>query len=331
MSDPKRHHWVPECYLRAWWDPGCKLGEKPYVWRIDRETREAKPLPIDQVFVKTHLYTRRKPDGQRDFSVEKMLSKLEGPFERIMHEKIKPAKPLTVRDRTWLAFFTAAMMARPLAQRDHQRKQWQRVVEIAEDMQQAMNKLPPERRRTAAKALGGGLSSGDRSKSMTLDQVRDLVAQPMAHTVVPMTEVAGRVLAKMPLVILTTDSTPGFITSDSPCAVFDPTAYRRPPLYRAAGLAYDTTEVTLPLAPNRLVMFHWKLGGFDGYMPIPDATVDELNRRAQFHADKHIVCCKSETRDYWFDPGEVPADAWKNSEQAKELEARLGPMKSDDE
>lgn len=44
MSHPKRHHWVPQSYLRAWWDPGNRLGEKPHVWRIDCDTRASKKV-----------------------------------------------------------------------------------------------------------------------------------------------------------------------------------------------------------------------------------------------------------------------------------------------
>jgi hypothetical protein len=321
VTDPKRHHWVPECYLRAWWDPASPIGKKPHVWRIDRTTRTGEALSVDQVFVKTHLYTFRKSDGSRDFEIEKTLSKVETAFSRVMRDKVTRGKPISIRDRAWLTVFTATMLARTLAQRDNVRQQWKRAVEIGEDMERALKSMTPEQRQRVA---GLPRSSTDKTRSLTLDQVRDLVAQPLQHTVPPMTVAATDILSKMGMAILTTKDELGFISSDNPCAIHDPTAYRRPPIHRSPGLGHESAEVTLPLSPNHLLIFTWLQAPSIEYLPLKGELVDELNRRTQFFSSKHLICRKNESRDHWFKRGEIPPDAWENSDQARKLARAKG-------
>jgi Protein of unknown function (DUF4238) len=310
-TNPKRHHWVPECYLRAWWDPASPVGEKPHVWVIERQTREGKPLSIDSVFVKTHLYTLTTPDGEKDFELERTLSRVEDDFSRIMERKIVPRKPLPWSDRLGLAFFAAATIARTPRQRDHARGQWQQVLDMCDDMERAMKAATPEQRqRMSPVATGSG-------PSLTMNQVRELAAQPLQHSLIPFIVGAGKILARMKIAVFVAEGMPGFITSDAPCVLYDPAAYKRPPIYRPPGLAYKTVEVSLPLAPNRMLHFSWE-PRFDGmYLPIDGRVVDEVNRTTQFHADKQILSCKNETCDFWFEDRPLPA--WENTDKAKEL------------
>jgi hypothetical protein len=310
MSNPKRQHWAPECYLKAWLDPGRAPADKPYLWRIDRETRAAEALSVDQVCVKTHLYTIRGSGGEKDYAIERALSELEGPYERTVTEKVIPGAPLEPRDRANLIVFAAAMFARTPAQRDHIGGQWAHIVRVAEDMERAIKEATPGRRVPSFPRVesGGG-------PSLTLDDARRIAEHPLQHSIAPMLRAAAPILAQMHLAVLTTDSAPGFITSDDPLAVYDPTAYRRPPMYRSPGLSHQHVEVTLPLAPNRLLILTWERLAPDTYFGVPDRLVDETNRRTQFHADRHIISRAAEIRAIWFEEREPPPDAWENRQK----------------
>jgi hypothetical protein len=68
-----------------------------------------------------------------------------------------------------------------------------------------------------------------------------------------------------------------------------------------------------------MLHFSWD-ARFDGkYVPIDDRVVDEVNRTTEWFADKQIVACKNETRDLWFQERAAPADAWKNTDEAKSV------------
>jgi hypothetical protein len=67
--------------------------------------------------------------------------------------------------------------------------------------------------------------------------------------------------------------------------------------------------------------FTWQKRFDDKYLPIGQRIVDEFNRMTQFNADKQLVSRKNETRDSWFEERPPPADAWENSEEAKQMMA----------
>jgi hypothetical protein len=69
MNNPKRQHWVPECYLKAWRTPES-AEDRAFVWRIDRETREGLVLSIKDVCVERDLYTVRSPGKPDDYGIE---------------------------------------------------------------------------------------------------------------------------------------------------------------------------------------------------------------------------------------------------------------------
>jgi Protein of unknown function (DUF4238) len=313
-SNPKRQHWVPECYLSAWAVPSAQ-GGKPGVWRIDRVTRQGQLLSLDNVCVEGHIYTRELPNGERDFKLEQMLSELEHLFDQTMREVIGPMKTLDGEDRELLAYFAGAMLARTPRQRDHVQGQWQAALEQLERMERVAKTMSPEQlRRLPSKVASGG------GPSFTMEQVRALATQPVQNTLLPTMIGMGRVLSQMSIAVLISDSLE-FITSDAPCVMYDPAAHTRPPFYRHVGLGYKSTEVALPLAPNRMLHFSW-LAGVNGlYLEVPDHFVDEANRTTQFHADRGIVSRTNETRDIWFEERGLPADAWEHSEQAKKASA----------
>jgi hypothetical protein len=299
-SNPKRQHWVPECYLNAWAVPSAK-DDKSGVWRIDRVTRQGQLLSLDNVCVEGHIYTRELPNGERDFALERMLSELEDIFVQIIREVIVPMKPLDAEDRAALAYFTAAMLARTPLQRDHTQGQWQEMLEMMQQMERKAKTMSPEQLQGWSRVAPGG------GPTMTMEQVEELARRPMQHTLLPTMRGMGRILSQMSIAVLIPHSR-HFITSD---------AHTRPPFYRHVGLGHPSTEVTLPLAPNRMLSFSW-LSGVNGlYLEVPDDFVDERNRTTQFHADKWIVSSENETRDAWFKERELPADAWEYSEQAK--------------
>ena len=114
----------------------------------------------------------------------------------------------------------------------------------------------------------------------------------------------------------------GFITSDNPCIWYDSAAYKRPPLYRAPALAYETIEITLPISPRQCL---W-LGrsGIEAYAPANDMVVDEINRRTRFQADTCFIVNRNKTKPIWFHAGIKSEDSW------DKLHGRLSEKREDD-
>ena len=118
------------------------------------------------------------------------------------------------------------------------------------------------------------------------------------------------ILARMDLAIFWTADPIGFMTSDNPCCWFDPEAYKRPPMYRGAGLGMQTIEVTMPLSPNQCLLLNWQ--GLSGYLPLKDDFLNELNRRHRNFCKEQFVLRVNGRKDYWFEERSPPNDSWEN-------------------
>ncbi|HYH81819.1 MAG TPA: DUF4238 domain-containing protein [Longimicrobium sp.] len=78
MSSPKRQHWVPRMYLRAFALPETSGTEYPEVWCFGKEGGDPFRASIKHVSVQEHLYSPRSVQGTRSYEMEKRLSGLEG-------------------------------------------------------------------------------------------------------------------------------------------------------------------------------------------------------------------------------------------------------------
>jgi hypothetical protein len=147
--------------------------------------------------------------------------------------------------------------------------------------------------------------------TFTQDEIRLLADSVRMLRMVTTRE--AKLLSGMTVTILCTPDDTPFITSDAPVVWHDPELYKMPPFYRTPGLGSPTIEVTMPLAPTRLLLLtHARTA--EGYEPIlPTLAVgmhliDENNRRTRFHCDEHFVSNSSEKKEIWFDPGAPPPD-----------------------
>jgi hypothetical protein len=301
-----RQHWVPQSYLFPWCDPDSPVGQESYVWIFDRDRRTGAKRAPKNIFWERHMYSDLSKPAPDRFRLERGLSKLERGFSELRERKLRGRKRLSAGDKGILVAFTAVMHGRTRAQRDHQREQWGRIFERAEDLQAAVRRMTPEERRR----IPSPLSSDSTDPSLSLAQVRAMAEQPMSHVFPAIAAAEAKILAKMNCALVTTESEPGFITSDTPAVHFDPESYKRPPQFRG-GMGSRTAEVTLPLTPHLLVLFGWKLDYDREYADLGTDWVDEFNRRTRFHCDQQYVVRRNVTKDHWFEPGEIPDDAWK--------------------
>jgi uncharacterized protein DUF4238 len=306
MAKHKKQHFVPQSYLRAWCDPEAPAGQTPYVWRFSKDGSIAQRKAPEKIFHERDLYTIPMPDGGRDLRLERGLSQLEGAFVKVRDAKLARQKPLDEREGTLLCAFVAASHARTPMLRDHFGEFWSDLLAKGNEMQEWAKTATPAQRR----ALGGvPPSDPDRSFSLSLEEVQEMAEAPLQTMLVAMVRELTPLLAQLDLLVFTTTDSPGFLTSDNPCVWFDADAYRRPPLYQGVGAAFPGIEITLPVSPRQLLVFHRH--GPNGYVPVTERAVDEMNRRTRFGCGDYFVTNANVTRPIWFDPGEEPEDSWR--------------------
>lgn len=294
MVGHKKQHFVPQAYLKAWCDPETPAGQRPYVWVFSKNGTSARRKAPENIFAETDLYTISMEDGSRNLVLEHGLSELESEFVKVRETGLAKMRTLSPMQHGYLCAFVAAAHARTPAQRDHMSAQWGRVLAKMDDIRKWAESATPAQKLAAPRI--GGCENG---ASLTYDEVKRIVDQPLQTMLRGSIKVQLPVLLKMNLALLTASGAHRFITSDSPCVWFDPEAYKKPPMYRAPGLGCPTIEVSLPVSPRQMVIFNWR--GADGYYPADDSMVDECNRLTRFYCFESFVNCENTTLPMWFD------------------------------
>jgi hypothetical protein len=295
----KNQHTVPQSYLKAWCDPNCPEGHEPYIWICDKAGAGARKKAPAKVFTEKDFYTIRLADGERDLVLEHGLSQLESRFAALRANKLDKRLPLSPRDKLNLCAFVATMFARTKSRGEFWRGQWQRVLDLGERMQESMQEMAPEEAAKMARAFRP--SPDEEDTVMTMDDVRELVEQPMRSLLPSEHAVVTPVLARMPHVIMETADSPGFVTSDAPCVWFDPEEMKESPAFGAGGLISPTIEISMPLSPRQCVFFgHLLLAS--GYVRLKpnDPMIDQMNMRVRHFADEYVVANQDISQEPWF-------------------------------
>lgn len=309
-----KQHFVAQSYLRAWCDPATPADQAPYVWRFAKDGSDPRRKAPENIFHETDLYTIIAPDGGRDLRLEHGLAQLEDEFVKIRDRKLVRHQELERRDRLLLCAFVAAAQMRTPAQRNHLAGMWGQALEHGKAVEEWAKTATPAQRQAAS-----GLPAPDPDRSLSLEEVQALAERPLQTTLAAHIRTLTPMLARLDLFVLMTADSAGFITSDNPCVWFDAEAYKRPPLYQGVGLVYPSIEITLPVSPHRLLLFHCR--GRSGYVSPPQHVVDEMNRRTRAYCREYFVTNRNATRPIWFDLGEEPEDSWRRLHPGSERTA----------
>lgn len=299
MTTHKDQHFVPRSYLAAWCDPACPPEMEPYVWLYPKESRVGRRKAPHNIFTESDMYTVTGLDGGRELGMEHLLSDIEGEFVRIRDNFILKGLPLDPLDDAKLRTLMVLMQSRTVRQRDHWQKQFGELREMGERMKESVLAMPPEERARLPRPMP---ASGP---SLSMDDVKRLSENPVPMLLSTAFVQLVPQLLQMRLSILRADLTPGFITSDAPCVIFDPEAHKRPFPFNAPGLGFPTVQVTMPVAPSHLAcLTHYEVLPPDPVLP---AIVQELNRLTRGYANDHFVVSRQHTEEIWYDLGEPPA------------------------
>ena len=113
MSEPKRHHYIPELILKRFTDA---KGHLHCCRRNDAKPEYFQTSPKNAC-VKTHLYTKVDASGSHDASVEKHLSRIESDVANVIEKIVSCAldlknPKLSADERTKLARFRIHQLRR---------------------------------------------------------------------------------------------------------------------------------------------------------------------------------------------------------------------------
>lgn len=276
----KRHHVVPQAYLKAWADDHNRVGV------FDGRTGKSFTTDTKNAAVRSKLYTMRLPDGSERDDLEAVFAEVEGQLIEVIRSLHSGQWPLTAEGRSLIANFIALQIARAPSILETTHRMVDEVTEMAEKMQVAMDNTKTEMspdeyaEHVATMSRVNDLSSGP---SYTLDEFVELHRYPTLGALSAMADFVEPI-ANLKFTLL--ESPEGeFLTSDQPVAHWAP-----PGQPESMGTGLLTAErSTLPISPHLCLQFQ-----------VPEDEDDELDaQRAVTRLEAAVInsqTCRSASR-----------------------------------
>ena len=222
MNEPKRHHYLPQFYLKNF----CK---NDFLWIYDRDNNEYRQQTPINTAVKKKYYTAIGPDGKSHNEIESVLANIEDKTKHII-EKINRKYSIDLEDKCILAIFMAFLYVRvPEFEME--------INELTEKFLKRYNKLVIPNEKQAEIVIKQFAKTKDQenlSPKKMLNFVRNenyRIKVPRQHSLRTMYFLAR----EFPLIFIQMDwqfwyssKNSSFITSDNPFVVTRPQNYNGP-------------------------------------------------------------------------------------------------------
>ena len=239
MNEPKRHHYLPQFYLKNF----CKNG---FLWVYDRENNKYRQQTPINTAVKKKYYTTTGSDGKSHNKIEAVLANIEDRTKHII-EKIDRKKSIDLEDKCILSIFIAFLYGRvPEFEME--------INELTEKFLKWYNKLAIPNEKQAEIIIKQFAETKDQenlSPKKLLDFVRNedyRIKVPREHSLRSMYFLAN----EFPLIFIQMDwqfwyssKNSSFITSDKPFVVSRPQNYNGP-----YGIGTKGAKKLIPLNPK---------------------------------------------------------------------------------
>ncbi|MNV15317.1 hypothetical protein D3C71_1060370 [compost metagenome] len=229
MSNPKRHHYLPQSYLEAWARDDGEITQYSRPWK-DLLTKPCTPYATG---FEDHLYSLHgEPDPKAREQVEvDWMQRIDNDAALILKQMIaSPNAPLTQRQSdAWIAFLTSMIFRTPARLRWMHEEMRSYDYAFTEDERQAYEQLRP----TGAPA---------RPEQYFIESDREELSVARMQLMLRMIQsrIIGEGLAKMIWAVHRLQQTRyGFLTGDDP-------------IITSNGLRADDAFVILPLSPEHL-------------------------------------------------------------------------------
>lgn len=281
MSDPKKHHILPQFYLEFF----SRNGRLQIYDRNKQEFREGTPLGT--AFQK-HFYSVERKDGTKDASIEKWLSNIEGRAKAAILT-LKQRKPLSHEGEAYLALFAGLM--------------WTRTVEFDRSVKLIAEPLLKKALRDVVTFENAKTFFSDREESLNpalletkasevfrilssdtfkIELNRNMPLQQMVN-------VAGEtadILLGMNWIYMHPPSRGSFVTCDNPFILIPPDDYRDGTT--RLGLATPGVFVLLPLAQD-LALVAAASGGAREHRETNQPHVRYMNLETTLQSDRLLI------------------------------------------
>lgn len=295
----KRHHYLPEFYLRGFANPPSSC-----LWMYQKNCESVKPILPHDAAVKTFYYSFKNEIGELDSdTIENMMADIEG-ISAPIFKKIENKEKLTEDERRTFSLFLAFIRIRVPNFRENIENSGAEVIKmtmkdfasneerfrlILEDYKKSTGKeitIPVDRLRNFA--------LNDSGYKVKLEPIFSLFVG--VNMAIKLSDIINEM--KWDFRLSTKDN--AFITSDNPLAIYDP--YDDSGVQ--AGLLLKKTILTFPITRNISLYAYWSNDRYIEYKHARNNEVKKINRmtvinsRRFVYAPDKLIGIKSLVRKY---------------------------------
>lgn len=260
MQQRRHHqHYVPQFYLNGF----TESPTSDLIWVYEKGSQQPPFSTGARVIaVEKHFYSFDDDTGMRDSNTLEvhLEEKIERPTNPIIN-KVRTRQAITAKDKHILSTYLCVMMKRVPKHRERQQNLAPQVIASVGD--QLERELADEKsRREAQKILNE--YEGELPKKFLLERMTDVTR-------------LVQYLEAMTWQFLISNSGSVFLTSDNP-VFFD----------ESIGIANKYSEITVPISKNVALWATWREDLEEGFIPVRETIVREINRRTVYSATRYI-------------------------------------------
>lgn len=246
----KSQHYTPQLHLKNFEGP----QPKGMIWTYDCLTGRRRPSKVLETGFQSNYYSRKRPDGTYDDSIDEMLEKIEN-LATPIYDKLLSGRIPTDQEKMDFAGFLATQFIRSPAMITARAEAYAQFVELIVDIQtrdkrsfdQCMDKFEGETGK-----------SFDRDELYKVwndkDRYRLEVNKERGFDAFNVAPELAQIMFERPWYLLTADAD-YFITCDNPVVHFvDPGNW--PNRRHNGGWNNPFSEITFPLSPSLLLMVY---------------------------------------------------------------------------
>ncbi len=267
MSTPRKHHYLPQFYLRGFSEDGRS------VFQMEKSTGRAYNCSVGDAAAIRDFHLLDNAETEDPHRLEKGLSDVEAKLSVALAEAIKSGIT-SYRHYETLVFFLSLMRCRVPAFKAFIDRFHQDVVRSTLTIMDNRGALPPR-----PKSLEHLLKIEDLEIDIANWKLMEFMFNLASHP-----KTLGMLISMRPA-ILRAPADAYFFTSDQPVALYHPGASLSDPY--GVGLLNRYTEVSFPLS-NKALLRLTRPGGAPEERVLPSYMVDEFNRRTIIMAESLV-------------------------------------------
>ena len=278
-KQPRRHHFVPQCYLRVF------TTNNDVLYVFPKNEREIFKARTKSLAVRNHYYSYEDEHGDLNADIERALADIEGTSKSVI-DKIISQKSLTPDDKAHFSVFLGIMFSRNPNWRDGVEQGLKHFVEkfkaamvysdegyekLTRDVPDFLVKLYPTKEEMQEHLA--------KDYKVTIKPVASLSYVYMGLEIAKyLSEMHWRFWVKK-------DKHLPFLTSDNPCYVTNKAVENTP---YGVGVALEGSRLHFPVSPEIILIADW-FGSAIEYKDVKDKIfISRCNSRTVRYAEKEV-------------------------------------------